>query len=290
MKQAVNRTQLVKRKKMKIVGDNSRVITLPHVPSKIPRINNIIKRVLQFSQDEAEKQLNKTLLLFADRHRDLEQLLMRHYDRISEYVVKKETISKTQKLLLGAYFTMEYSIESAALFNPSIVLHPDQSLLPEGSIRFIMSLRATGEGHISSIVFRSGILDKNMSFNFDSVSDYVETPLMVHDPFYDTKRFELKLKDLKAWNETSKRILSSLPPFFKHEELRNSIRDIFLDSNFSADSWTITTIHWLADSNYKIRFDDDTEISERVIFPISANESKGIEDARFVKFTHENGH
>ena len=290
MKQTVKNSQLVKRKKMKIVGDNSRVITLPHVPSKIPRINNIIKRVLSLSEEEAEKQLNKTLLLFADRHRNLEELLMRNYDRISEYVVKKESINKSQKLLLGAYFTMEYSIESAALFNPSIVPHPDQSLLPEGSMRFIMSLRATGEGHISSIVFRSGILDKNMSFNFDSVDDYVETPRMVHDPFYDNNMFQLKLKDLKAWNETSKRIISTLPAFFKHEELKESIRDIFLDSNFLADSWTITTIHWLADSNYKIKFADDTAISERVIFPISANESKGIEDARFVKFTHDNGH
>ena len=290
MKEAVNKTQLVKRKKIRIVGDNSRVITLPHVPSKVPRINNIIKRVLKLSEAETEEQLNKTLLLFADRHRDLEQLLIRNYDRISEYVIKKESISKTQKLLIGAFFTMEYSIESAALFNPSIVLHPDQSLLAEGSVRFIMSLRATGEGHISSIVFRSGILDKNMSFNFDTVSEYVETPLMVHDPFYEKIRFQLKLKDMKAWNETSKRVLSGLPDFFTHAELRDNIRDIFLDSNFAVDSWTTTTIHWLADSNYKIRFDDNTAISERVIFPISANESKGIEDARFVKFTHDNGH
>ncbi|MDD2474891.1 MAG: glycoside hydrolase family 130 protein [Dysgonamonadaceae bacterium] len=290
MKEAVNKTQLVKRKKIRIVGDNSRVITLPHVPSKVPRINNIIKRVLKLSEAEAEEQLNKTLLLFADRHRDLEQLLIRNYDRISEYVIKKESISKTQKLLIGAFFTMEYSIESAALFNPSIVLHPDQSLLAEGSVRFIMSLRATGEGHISSIVFRSGILDKNMSFNFDTVSEYVETPLMVHDPFYEKIRFQLRLKDMKAWNETSKRVLSGLPDFFTHAELRDNILDIFLDSNFAVDSWTTTTIHWLADSNYKIRFDDNTAISERVIFPISANESKGIEDARFVKFTHDNGH
>lgn len=289
MKKSVDLKHLVKRKKIRIVGDTTRVITLPHVPSKIPRINNIIKRVLKLTEEEAEKQLEETLFLFADRHRKLEQLLLRHYDRVEEYVIKKETINKTQKLLIGAFFTMEYAIESAALFNPSIVPHPDQSLLPEGSIRFIMSLRATGEGHISSIVFRSGILDKNMSFNFDSVSEYVETPRMVHDPFYDNNLFQLKLKDLNAWNETSKRILSRLSTFFTHEELKDSIRDIFLDSDFDADSWTTTTIHWLADSNYKIKFDDETAMSERVIFPVSANESKGIEDARFVKFTHENG-
>ena len=282
--------QLVKRKKMKIVGDNSRVITLPHVPSKIPRINNIIKRVLKLSESEVEKQLEETLRLFSDRHRNLKELLMRHYDRVSEYVIKKETITESQKLLIGAFFTMEYSIESAALFNPSIVPHPDQSLLAEGSMRFIMSLRATGEGHISSIVFRSGIVDKNLSFNFDSVSEYVDTPLIVHDPFYEKSKLQLKLSGMKAWNETSERVLSNLPDFFTHEELRDSIRDIFLDTNFIVDSWTTTTIHWLADSNYKIRFDDDTAISERVIFPISANESKGIEDARFVKFTYDNGH
>lgn len=281
--------RLVKRKRMKIVGDNSRVITLPHVPSKIPRINNIIKRVLKLSEAEAEDHLEETLLLFADRHRNLEQLLMRHYERVEEYVIKKETISNTQKLLIGAYFTMEYSIESAALFNPSIVLHPDQSSLPEGSIRFIMSLRATGEGHVSSIVFRSGVLDKNLSLSFDTVSEYVQTPQMVHDAFYDSNLFQMKLKDLKAWNETSKRILSSLPTFFSHEELRQSIREVFLDSDFTPDSWTTTTIHWLADSNYKIRFDEETTLSGRVIFPVSANESKGIEDARFVKFHHESG-
>ena len=245
--------QLVKRKKMKIVGDNSRVITLPHVPSKIPRINNIIKRVLKLSESEVEKQLEETLRLFSDRHRNLKELLMRHYDRVSEYVIKKETITESQKLLIGAFFTMEYSIESAALFNPSIVPHPDQSLLAEGSMRFIMSLRATGEGHISSIVFRSGIVDKNLSFNFDSVSEYVETPLMVHDPFYEKSKFQRKLSDLKAWNETSERVLSNLPDFFTHEELRDSIRDIFLDTNFIVDSWTTTNSHGVANSNYKIR-------------------------------------
>ena len=281
--------QIVRRKRLKITGDNSRVITLPHIPSKISRISNIIKEVLKLSEDDAEQQLEETLMLFADRHRNLEKLLMRHYDRVSEYVIDKETISKTQKLLIGAFFTMEYSIESAALFNPSIVPHPDQSLLPKGSMRFIMSLRATGEGHISSIVFRSGIIDKKLSFNFDSVSEYVETPEMVHDPTYDNNLFQLKLKDLNAWNETSITILRSLPDFFTHQELRDKIRAIFLNSNFSADSWTTTTIHWLADSNYRIRFDDATALSERVIYPISANESKGIEDARFVKFTHDNG-
>lgn len=289
IKHTLDSEQLVKRKKMRIVGDTSRVITLPHVPGKIPRINNIIKRVLKLSKADAEKELEEVYYLFSNRHRNIDVQLIKHYNRVSEYVIKKETISRTQKLLIGAYFTMEYSIESAALFNPSIVLHPDQSLLPEGSLRFIMSLRATGEGHISSIVFRSGIIDKNLSFNFDSVSEYVETPEMVHEPFYNNNVFRLKLEDLKAWNETSEMILNNLPDLFSHEDLQKGIRNVFLDANFEPDSWTTATIHWLADSNYRIKFDDATALSERAIFPVSANESQGIEDARFVMFTEDNG-
>ena len=281
--------RIVKRKKLKIVGDNSRVIALPHIPSELPRIGNIIRRVLKLKNEESEKLLQETLHLFANRHKNIEQQLLRHYDKISEYIPQGINPNKTQKLLVGAYLTMEYSIESAALFNPSIVPHPDQTLLPKGSLRFIMSLRATGEGHVSSIVFRSGIIDENFSFNFDSVSEYVETPTMVHDPFYDTNLFQLKLKDLEAWNTTSITIMNKLPSFFTHAELKLSIQEVYMHPEIKTDHWTINVINWLADSNYKVKFDDETAICERVIFPVSSNESKGIEDARFVKFTHEDG-
>ena len=289
MKPLINPVKIVKRGRLKIVGDTTRVITLPHIPTKLPQIGNIIQRVLKITDKEAENILKETLHLFSDRHKDIQQQLLRHYDRISEYIPQGTIVSKTKKLLIGAFFTKEYSIESAALFNPSIVLHPDQSLLPEGSIRFIMSLRATGEGHISSIVFRSGVIDENFLFKFDSVSEFVETPAMVHDPFYAANLFQLKLEDLKAWNETSRRILSKVPSYFTYADLKLSIQEIYASEDFTADSWTITILKWLADSNYKVRFDDKTSISERVIFPVSSNESSGIEDARFVKFTHENG-
>lgn len=278
---------IVKRKKLKIVGDTSRVITLPHVPSKIPRIKNIINRVLNFSAEEAEAQLEETTFLFGDRHRNLESQLLRNYEKVIEYIPENLKLTDTQKLLIGAFFTMEYSIESAALFNPSIVLHPDQTLLYDGEIRFIMSLRATGEGHISSIAFRSGTIDKNLNFNFDSVSEYVETPLIAHDPYYDNKLFTLKLQDLKAWNKTSMAIMERLPDFFTHDDLKQSIHDVDKNHELPSDSWTVTTINWLADVNYKVRFDKETSISERVIFPSSANESKGIEDARFVRFVDD---
>ncbi|MDD2412817.1 MAG: glycoside hydrolase family 130 protein, partial [Bacteroidales bacterium] len=120
-------------------------------------------------------------------------------------------------------------------------------------------------------------------------SEYVETPAMVHDPFYDNNLFEMKLKDLKAWNDTSKTIMSKLSGFFTHAELKLSIQEVYMSDGHDTDHWTINVINWLADSNYKIKFNDDTAICERVIFPVSSNESKGIEDARFVKFVHEDG-
>ncbi|HZK06664.1 MAG TPA: glycoside hydrolase family 130 protein [Bacteroidales bacterium] len=289
MMKSMDLQRIVKRKKIKIAGDPSRVIALPHIPTELSRIGNIIFRVLKLTDKKAEKLLQETLFLFADRHKNIQEQFLKHYDKIADYVPKVTIINKTKKLLIGAYLTMEYSIESAALFNPSIVPHPDQTLLPKGSMRFIMSLRATGEGHISSIVFRSGTVDKNFLFNFDSVSEFVETPAMVHDPFYNNELFKLKLEDIKAWNETSKRILSQVPAFFTYADLKLSIQEIYSNTDFEADGWTINVINWLADSNYKVKFDDETAVSERVIFPVSSNESKGIEDARFVKFTHENG-
>ena len=117
MEETLNVNRLVKRKKNKITGDNSRVIVLPHIPSQLPRIGNIILRVLSLSKEETVKLLKETLELFADRHRDIQQQLLRHYDRIAEYIPQSSVINKTQKLLIGAYLTMEYSIESAALFN-----------------------------------------------------------------------------------------------------------------------------------------------------------------------------
>jgi len=141
-------------------------------------------------------------------------------------------LSETKRALIGAYFTMEYSIESAALFNPSIVLHPDQSHLDEGSLRFIMSLRAIGEGHVSSIVFRSGVLDRHNTFIFDPTSDYVERPDVRLNPVYDRHLFELKLNEMEACNEVTAHILDQLPEDFTYNELKEKIRSAWLKTHF----------------------------------------------------------
>lgn len=281
--------QLVNRKKLRIVRDPSRVIALPHTLGSLTQVSSIIGRVLNMSETDASDILQEVRYGFANRHRNLKQSLLAHFDKVAEYIPSTAEISTTKKMLIGTYFTKEYSIESAALFNPSIVMHPNQTDAPKGGARFIMSLRATGEGHISSIVFRSGTIESDFSILFDSISEFVETPAMLHDPFYENNLFQTTLQEMGAWDDTSQHILSRLNPFFTHAELRFSIREVYLEMPDSCKSDTINIINWLADSNYKIKFDNKTKLSERVIFPVSENESNGIEDARFVKFSDE-GH
>ena len=189
----------VRRKKTKFNRDISRVITRLHVPEN-SRTPKIINRVVNLNENEAEKLMKRINFEFFDRHSDITHVLKKHFDEVAEYIPRDKELSETKKMLIGAYFTMEYSVESAALFNPSIVPHPDQSNVPEGSLRYIMSFRSIGEGHISSISFRSGIIDNNNSFIFNPVSEFVETPDIHVDAVYDRHLFQLKLNEMNASN------------------------------------------------------------------------------------------
>jgi predicted GH43/DUF377 family glycosyl hydrolase len=218
----------VKRENIKIARDTSRVILRPLIPDDTDRIARLINKILHLSGEQVIHVSDRLKRDYFKRHRNVPGVLHSHFEEVTKIVPLTSPVSETEKLLIGAYFTMEYSIESAALFNPSIVLHPDQSNLAADSIRFIMSLRATGEGHISSIVFRSGTIDGKASIRLDPNGTYADLPAVRRD-------------------ETGK------------------------------------------DSNYTIQFTPEQQLSERVIFPVLKNESKGIEDARFVRFVDDNG-
>jgi predicted GH43/DUF377 family glycosyl hydrolase len=185
---------------------------------------------------------------------------------------------------------MEYSIESAALFNPSILEHPDQTSLEEGQKRIIVSYRATGESHISSIVFRSGIIDKNNNIFFDPKGNYVAEAETIKDHIFNKKEFLIILQEHEIYNDISTDILEKLGELFSYTELRNLVNFIRDTKKLNLDQQkTIKQMMWLAKSHYEVVFSQDTDISERVIFPVSSTESKGIEDARFVKFIDDNG-
>ncbi|MFW5851041.1 MAG: glycoside hydrolase family 130 protein [Bacteroidota bacterium] len=289
MEKSTPKKTLIKRSGNKIDRNNSRVITRPHIPSDMLRVGKIIDRVANLTEKKVEELLKDIIENFYGRHKNIKQQLHNHFEKVKEYIPKNISISEARKELIGAYFTMEYSIESAALFNPSIVKHPNQEGLQNGEMRFIMSLRATGEGHISCIVFRSGVLKKDGSAIFDTTSEFVGTPDVLLDPTYDNHLFRRKLKDMKSWDKTSSRIFENLPDNFTNGKLKARINDLYQDNDFAHNDQTIKNINWLANSNYTIKFDEHSKISERVIFPVSENESRGIEDARFVEFHEENG-
>jgi predicted GH43/DUF377 family glycosyl hydrolase len=277
----------VKRTSVKIVGNTSRVIARLHLPDDRYRIFKIIRRIMSLSETPAENLAAQTMIDFSRRHDDIKHIFERHLNEVEGYLPRDTVPSEVQKTLIGAYFTKEYAIESAALFNPSIVTHPDQGFLKKGSMRFVMSLRATGEGHISSIVFRSGVLDRRNRFLFDSISDFVETPDLKLDPVFKRNPFQRKLNEMGAVEEITAHILNQLKEDFSFKELLQKIEMLRAEPHFSEASQdrTFEVMCWLADSNYQVSFHADHRISERVIFPVSKNESRGIEDARFVRFS-----
>jgi predicted GH43/DUF377 family glycosyl hydrolase len=176
----------------KLLASPKAVITLFLTLPGEDRIANVIKRVEGLSEDNVRVCMEMTMESFAGRHRNLEQTFRDHYHKIDPLIPRD--LSDQKKMLLGAYFTKEYSIQSAALFNPSVVPHPDQQQLKRNQLRFIMSLRATGEGHISSIVFQTGIIDRVGNISLDGSTGYF-TRLRVKEPAGEISDTDYDLED-----------------------------------------------------------------------------------------------
>ena len=224
----------VNRQVLHLRPDPARVIVRPFKPATEPRdlnptdrkrANNIVERVLALDADVAASQLSDVLENFNGRHRNLLETFERRADDMEEALAPHDRLSGIQRQLIGAYFLNEYSFEASALFNPSIVPHPDQSGARPGGLRFILSLRAVGEGHVSSLTFRAGSIDAEGNIAVDPTARIASSPRI----------------------ETM-----TLGPAGDEVE-------IFFDP-------------------------DQRDISERVIFPVTASQSHGIEDARFVAF------
>ena len=220
------RKQLVQRRSTLLNAESSRVITRPHIPGDEGAYKGPDRSGLKLSDEDAQHLLDVVTQDFSARHRNFRETLQTNFDRVAEHVPKRLTLSDEKQLLLGAYFTAEYSVEAAALFNPSIVPHPDQKGVDKGSQRFIMSFRATGEGHVSSVEFRSGIVDANNDVYFDPISQYVATPEMHTDPVYHRLHFQRKLEELGAHDRVTNRLLKGLGETFTFDELETQIRKL----------------------------------------------------------------
>lgn len=282
----------------RFVADNRRVIVQLFAPTSTPRLRSILRRILSMPDEARHGVLSQTLAGFVGRHRDLPGLLMSNFDRLRlrlrrdeqfDMLLHLEGLEPDDKLMVGAFFSLEYSVEAAAFFNPSMVQHPDQSDLPRGSVRFILSFRAVGEGHISSVVFRSGVINAQGHIVFEPVTNYVQTPEVLEDPKYDKYVFGLKLKEMGFYNSVSQGILAPLGNMFGRQEMEARIHRADGAGEGEDFEVTVQAMRWLAECNYELVFNHHRDLSERVLFPVSPQERKGIEDARFVRFVNDDG-
>jgi predicted GH43/DUF377 family glycosyl hydrolase len=279
------------RHEVTLLPESARVIIRPFIPSDIQRVTTIIGRALALTEEEVVRQLDEVRLDFAARHFEIEPSLIAHFEKVKPHIFTQRTLSRERQLLIGALFSGEYALESAALFNPSMVLHPDQTGAPEGGVRFIMSLRATGEGHISSIEFRAGTVNQDGGITLDPVSRFVTVPGIVPNPSYRKKRFIIKLHEMGFENDHALAVLTPLADHFTRSDLIKSVATVRLETRPATQDLvrTLDAVQWLADSNYELLFSPKLSMSERIIFPVSLNESNGIEDARFVRFIDDDG-
>jgi predicted GH43/DUF377 family glycosyl hydrolase len=267
------------------------VLIRPFQPNDEETCRRIAARVLALPEEDVSRLLAEVLGEFADRHPGLEEFLHRRFRQVRRFLPPGATLSPERRLLLASYFAHEYSIEAAALFNPSIVPHPDQSNLPAGALRFVLSLRATGEGHISSITFREGVVSARHRVTISPPARFVTEPEPVWNAPYDQPLFRRKLMELGLGCDFCWRVMDQLPEHFTLAELEHVLEAARREAD-PADPTVERAARgmWLlAESNYEMRFEPGTAVSQKVIFPRTPSQRNGIEDARFVRFQDEDG-
>lgn len=274
-----------------LTPDHSRVLLRPFRPTTDDIAQRIAARVMALPDEEVTRWLNQVLGEFSDRHEQVERIFHRRFEQVNIYLEPGAQPSPERQMLIGAYFTHEYSPESAALFNPSIVPHPDQSGVPKGALRFILSLRATGEGHISSITFRTGTISAQHRITLTPPVPFATEPDRVPNAAYTKGLFGRKLEEAGVQDDFCRHVLEQLPEDFTLNELKAVLQAC----GFTADTSDATTtraargILLLAESNYEVHFTPDSRVSQRVLFPSAPSQSNGIEDARFVRFQQDDG-
>lgn len=249
-----------------------------YLPGK-NRIRNIVARLTKLDENTVKEVLQKVMKDFSGRHRNLKETFLNHFTRINnQYPEDLLNFSPEKKLLLGAFFTKEYSIQAAALFNPSIVPHPDQSRLLPTEQRFVMSLRATGEGHISSVVFLTGSVDDKANIKLDEPSGYY-TGLQKNENAAYSKDFINRRAAM--FPKFKSEMLDKLPDSFTAAEVLHILNEHGLPG---ADDYSVNLLKEILDTNYELEDSSDLPINEKVISPNAKAESMGMEDVRFVKF------
>jgi predicted GH43/DUF377 family glycosyl hydrolase len=285
----------VERTSQRLRADPFRVITRLFVPGKEgfehqeSRTGAVLARILALDEDEVLSSLDDVITRFDGRHRTLACTFRRHALELADRLGPGEQLSKPRMLLLGATFTSEYAIEGAALCNPSIVAHPDQAETATDSLRFVMSVRGIGEGHRSSIGFRTGVIDAAGRPTIDrpaSLATVGETaPALL-----DAAVFHAELARLEDDGEAADLVFGALGERFTRADLDQQLTNLenHLSTRGRAQQ-TAAEIRAIAQRSYAIEFPPGIPLSERVLWPAMPAEKVGMEDARFVRFVDDDG-
>lgn len=286
---------LVRRTGIMLRPDPHRVITKMFMPGQEvlirgdSRAEPVIRRITELPEQQVREVLDRTLASFGTRHRDLHRVLMERFAQLEPRFNGAGELSDERRLLAGAYFTMEFAVEAAALFNPSMVLHPDQSGLPDGSARFVMSVRAVGEGHISSIEFRTGTVDARGEVRIDPTGSHTVLPEVIPTT-YAKEVFLHHYGRHRPDGESADFVFDHLPDVFDADQLATVLKALRHQADTRPGALSaIERFEWMARSTYSIRFPADSAISDRVIHPIGPAESHGLEDVRLTRYTSPDG-
>jgi len=283
----------IKRTHAALKPDPSRVLLRPFTPGDHQRVQRIVSSVLSISESDVGPLLGAISSKLAAHHQQIKELFQGRFEHLRKIVSIEHKLSEQRQLLIGSYFLSEFAVESAALFNPSIVVDPNQQGLPSGALRFILSLRATGDGSISSIVFRTGIIHANHRIEVMAATGDIVEPNQVPHNVYHKALFERTCLELGLDAERTRRVMQRLPDSFNLKELLAAI-DTELKEGPTPDGEKARQETWerismLAKSNYSVQFPPEQGLSERVIFPVTRSQRNGIEDARFVRFQNDDG-
>ncbi|MCA2217731.1 glycoside hydrolase family 130 protein [Wangella sp. NEAU-J3] len=285
---------LATRHELVMAPDPRRVVIKLFVPGEDAqlvqnRASGLIERILRLTEDEIVRLLDDVQSRFAGRHHDLLGVFGHHYDVVSHRVPADRTLSPSARSLIGAYFSHEFSVEAAALCNPSMVPHPDQSDLEPGELRVAISLRQIGEGHISSIGFCSAILGPGDAIRLEDR----EGPLTIgHRVGAKHMRHQLAaaLIDTEIDNEASAYLACALPERYTDEEFEEVIGHVPAELlGRSTTQETLDRIRHLVAGNYAVTFPATVPLHQRVLWPATPAESNGMEDARFVQVVDPDG-
>jgi predicted GH43/DUF377 family glycosyl hydrolase len=285
----------VTRLPLRLRPDPRRVVTRLFLPGQEmmgngeSRAAGVVDRILALSDDDVARALDEVLTRFSGRHRQFRSTLEDHFDLVAHRLGGGIPPSPDRRLLMGACFTTEYSVEAAALCNPSIVLDPDQEGMAPGQARFVLSLRGIGEGHVSCIEFRTGVVGAGGEVHLDDPGPFL-VPGRPVVPVYDRELFRGKLGEVGQAGESASFVLDSLPAQFTPAQLDLALAHLEAQIvTHSSVRETIDHFRNVAFSNYDTEFRADSTIAERVLLPTGPAESHGMEDARFVRFVDNDG-